>query len=183
MMIKQRWSVHHAHKQASRSLEEKESAFEAFKAACRFEGVRYVSGAQSASIDVEDEQETYAEALGLEDGEGASAAELSALPYTPSAYAAEQGFQEVPLASALAVVAREPNSAVLLDVRDDGGEGGPAEALRIPLAKLDEQAAEQLRPFGAVFVLPSGDLRSRQAAVRLHRVYGLEGVAHVAAVD
>ena len=55
--------------------------------------------------------------------------------------------------------------------------------MRIPLEKLDRQAAEQLRPYAAVFVLPSGDLRSRQAAVRLHRVFGLDGVAHVADVN
>lgn len=60
---------------------------------------------------------------------------------------------------------------------------GPPNATRIPLERLDRQAAEQLRPFAAVFVLPSGDLRSRQAAVRLHRVFGLEGVAHVADVN
>ena len=53
-------------------------------------------------------------------------------------------------------------------------------ALRIPLEKLSAPAAEQLRPYSAVYVLPSGDLRSRQAAVRLRRVFGLEGVAHVA---
>ncbi len=46
----------------------------------------------------------------------------------------------------------------------------PAEARRIPLAQLDAEAAEALRPCSAVFVLPSGDLRSRQAAVRLRRV-------------
>ena len=34
-----------------------------------------------------------------------------------------QGFEEVPLASALAAVAREPNSAALLDVRDEDAEG------------------------------------------------------------
>ncbi len=47
-------------------------------------------------------------------------------------------------------------------------------------APLNAPAAEQLRPYSAVYVLPSGDLRSRQAAVRLRRVFGLEGVAHVA---
>ena len=31
-----------------------------------------------------------------------------------------QGFEEVPLASALAAVAREPTSATLLDVREGG---------------------------------------------------------------
>ena len=60
---------------------------------------------------------------------------------------------------------------------------GPTNAIRIPLERLDRQAAEQLRPFAAVFVLPSGGLRSRQAAVRLRRVFGLEGVAHVADVN
>jgi len=59
----------------------------------------------------------------------------------------------------------------------------PREALRVPLARLDAAAAEALRPYGAVYVLPSGDLRSRQAAVRLRRVFGLEGVAHVADAD
>ena len=34
-----------------------------------------------------------------------------------------QGFEEVPLASALAAVAREPNSASLLDVRGEDAEG------------------------------------------------------------
>lgn len=34
-----------------------------------------------------------------------------------------QGFEEVPLASALAAVAREPNSATLLDVRGEDAEG------------------------------------------------------------
>jgi hypothetical protein len=53
----------------------------------------------------------------------------------------------------------------------------------VPLARLDAEAAEALRPYGAVYVLPSGDLRSRQAAVRLRRVFGLEGVAHVADAD
>ena len=34
-----------------------------------------------------------------------------------------QGFEEVPLASALAAVAHEPNSATLLDVRGEDAEG------------------------------------------------------------
>ena len=34
-----------------------------------------------------------------------------------------QGFEEVPLASALAAVAREPNSATLLDVRSEDAKG------------------------------------------------------------
>ena len=34
-----------------------------------------------------------------------------------------QGFEEVPLASALAAVAREPNSATLLDVQGEDAEG------------------------------------------------------------
>lgn len=84
-----------AQKQSSRELEEEESAIEAFKAAvscltpssvhslfhlqgltsqtvgaqCRLEGVRFVTGAQPASADADDEPETYAEALGLEDAQ------------------------------------------------------------------------------------------------------------------
>jgi hypothetical protein len=48
---------------------------------------------------------------------------------TGPAARAWQGFQEVPLASALAAVAREPNSVALLDVRDEDAQGcarGPA---------------------------------------------------------
>ncbi len=58
-----------------------------------------------------------------------------------SAARASQGFQEVPLASALAAVAREPNSVALLDVRDEDAQGC---ARRPPLPGGELPARDQL---------------------------------------
>ena len=63
---------------------------------------------------------------------------------------------------------------------DDLPEEGHAKPkFTIPLSALTRPAVQQLQGFVAIVVVPSIDFNSKQACIRLAKVFGLTGVYHL----